>query len=155
MLGRIRRWHVMILIAVVLGVLCIVAAAKLRATPKYDRIVEGMTTLAEATGTDWHIIPRQGAGLVVLEWDEGRLETAMRRDGQRVCSHAEANRAARPLPAAARPLSHGCPLIRAAISGVIFSVPCQRQKLCAAKTRAALRCPCGHKSRTVPSIALS
>jgi hypothetical protein len=39
----LRRWHILLMIAVVLLATCLLAAAKLRATPKYDRVQVGMT----------------------------------------------------------------------------------------------------------------
>lgn len=39
----LRRWHVVLLIVITLVVFCLLAAVKLRATPKYDRVQPGMS----------------------------------------------------------------------------------------------------------------
>jgi hypothetical protein len=39
----LRRWHVVLLLIITLVAFCLLAAAKLRATPKYDRVQPGMS----------------------------------------------------------------------------------------------------------------
>jgi hypothetical protein len=56
----LRRWHVLLLILVTLAAFCGLTAAKLRATPKFDRIQDEMT-LAEVKGVLGHRVSRSGS----------------------------------------------------------------------------------------------
>lgn len=72
----LRRWHVMVMIAVTLVAFCLLAAAKLTTTPKYDRIHPTMTR-AEVAAV---LGPPSGgsSSLFIVEvWDCDEGDTAV------------------------------------------------------------------------------
>lgn len=73
-----RRWHLLLLMVLALGGLCLIAAAKLRATPKYDRIGLDMTEeeLEAILGTP------TASGYLKSVWvrDEGVIEIGFREE---------------------------------------------------------------------------
>jgi hypothetical protein len=81
----LRRWHVLLLILVTLTAFCGLAAAKLRATPKYDCIEIGTTTtypeLLDRIPANWwepSTILATGDYVSVFCCDEGRIEVVCR-----------------------------------------------------------------------------